>query len=150
MPDVEFAVPSQLPPHVVEVEHPRFVDPEADIRGQPGDRVVAGGRSELAAGGQLRTPPGEQLLDLGLGRRDPQLWFDRGPRPVHLVERALGYAAGQVVLSISPADARASTNPASTSVSNPASSCAVAGARAPRPGPTHTPSTPSVRVTPVK
>src|SRR4051812_23624993 len=66
-------------------------------RGQPGDRVIPGGPGELAAGGQLLTPPGEQLLDLGLGRRDPKLRFDRGPRPVHLVQRALEHPAGQVV-----------------------------------------------------
>lgn len=73
MADVQLAEPAQLPAHVVEVEHPRFVDPQADIRGQPGDRVVAGRRCELAAGGQFLVPPGEQLLDLGFRWRDPQL-----------------------------------------------------------------------------
>jgi hypothetical protein len=52
---------------------------------------------ELAAGGQLGAPPGKQRLDLGLGRRDPKLWAGRGSWPVHLVQRALGHAAGEVV-----------------------------------------------------
>jgi len=37
------------------------------------------------------------MLDLRLGRRDTQLRIDRGPRPVHLIQRALDHAAGQVV-----------------------------------------------------
>ena len=78
--DVELAEPAQFPPDVVQVQHPGLVDPQADVGGQPGGRVVAGGRGELAAGGQFPAPPGEQLVDLRLGRRDAQLRIDRGPR----------------------------------------------------------------------
>ena len=97
VPDVELAEPAQLPPHVVQVQHAGLVDPQADVGRQPGGGVVPGGRGELAAGRQLPAPPGEQLLDLLLGRRHAQLRVDRGPRPVHLIQRALGHAAGQVV-----------------------------------------------------
>jgi len=95
--DVQLAEPAQLPPHVVQVQHPGLVDPQADVGGQPGGRVVTGRRGELAAGGQFPAPPGEQLLDLRLSRRDAQLRVDRGTRPVHLIQRALDHAAGQVV-----------------------------------------------------
>lgn len=64
------------------------------IRRQPGDRVVAGGRGELAAGRQLLTPPGEQLLHLRLHWRHAQLRAGRDARPVHLIKRALNDAAG--------------------------------------------------------
>jgi hypothetical protein len=64
---------------------------------QPRDRVVAGGWGELAAAGQLTAPAGEQLLNLGLGRRDPKLRVDPGPWPVEFVQRALDHAAGEVV-----------------------------------------------------
>jgi hypothetical protein len=95
--DVKLAEPAQLPPHVIQVEHPRLVDPQADICGQASDGVVARGRGELAAGGQLPAPPGEQLLHLLDGRRDAQLCVDRGSRPVDLIERALHHTAGEVV-----------------------------------------------------
>jgi hypothetical protein len=95
--DVQLAEPAQLPPHVVQVQHPGLVDPQADVGGQPGGRVVPGRRGELAAGGQFRAPPGEQLLDFRLSRRDAQLRVDRAPRPVHLIQRALDHPAGQVV-----------------------------------------------------
>src|SRR5664280_876846 len=42
-------------------------------------------------------PPGEQLLDLVLGRRNTQLRVDRRRRPVHLIQRTLDHHAGQVV-----------------------------------------------------
>ena len=35
MADVELAEPAQFPPHVVQVEHPGLVDPQADVGGQP-------------------------------------------------------------------------------------------------------------------
>ena len=73
MTDVQLAEPAQLPPHIVQVEHPGLVDPQPHVGGQPGDGVVAGGRGELAAGDQFLAPPGEQLLDLSAGRRDAQL-----------------------------------------------------------------------------
>ncbi|MFC5958373.1 hypothetical protein ACFP51_29195 [Streptomyces pratens] len=97
MPDVELAEPAQLPTDVVQVEHPCLVDPQPHVRRQPGHRVVAGGRTELAADHQLLTPSGEQRLNLRFAGRDPQLRFHRGPRPVHLVQRALDHTAGEVV-----------------------------------------------------
>jgi len=72
-------------------------DPQPHVGRQPRGRVVAGGRGELATGDRLGAPSGEQLLDLGLGRRDPKLRVDRGPWPVQLVQRALDHAAGEVV-----------------------------------------------------
>ncbi len=48
MADVELAEPAQLPPHVVQVQHPGLVDPQPHVGRQPGDRVVA------AAGANLR------------------------------------------------------------------------------------------------
>lgn len=60
-------------------------------------RAVAGGRGELAGGGQLRTPSGEQLLDLLGGRWNAQLRIDRSPRPVDLIQWAFNDAAGEVV-----------------------------------------------------
>ncbi len=95
--DVELAEPAQLPADVVEVEHPDLVDAQPDVGRQPRGGVVASGRGELAARGELPAPPCEQLLDLGLGRRYPQLRVDEGPGTVHLVERALGHQPGQVV-----------------------------------------------------
>jgi hypothetical protein len=184
--------------HVVQVEHADLVDPQADVVLQPGGGVAPGGRGELPASGQLLAPPGEQPVDLRRRRRDPQLRLDRGPRPVHLIQRALGHPAGQVVdlgpvpqlqelevdrqrgrpsgarrrprvpqrpaevgvgilrlhlpqrpgeplpdqvqgpvslrivLSASPADALASTNPASTSVSKASISSAPGGSRSSR------------------
>ena len=182
-------------------------------RPPPGDRVVAGGRGELAAGDQRLAPPGEHLLHLVGGRRDTQLRIDRGARPVDLVQRALddptchvvqvdlvpklqelevhgqccgppgagrrfGVAqhlaevdvgigglnlpqrpaepvadqlevVGVVAIATNPADARANTNPASTSVSSrqaPRSpGLDVPADRGPQPEPTHASST-SLRV----
>ena len=74
-----------------------LVDPQADIGLQPRGRVIAGSRRELPASGQFLAPSGEQVLDLRLGRGDAQLRVGRGRRPVHLVQRALGHAARQVV-----------------------------------------------------
>ncbi|MGI5380580.1 hypothetical protein ACQEV2_41505 [Streptomyces sp. CA-251387] len=97
MADVELAEPAQLPPDVIQVEQSCLVDPQPHIGCQPGDRVVAGGRAELAAGDEFLAPSGEQFLDLRLAGRDAQLRFHRGPRPVHLVQRALDHTAGEVV-----------------------------------------------------
>ena len=92
-----FWVIAQPGANVVQVEHAGLVDPQPDVGREPGDRVVARGRAEFAAGDQLLPPPGEQPLDLGFSWRDAQLRFDRGPRPVHLVQRALDHVAGQVM-----------------------------------------------------
>ncbi len=97
MADVQLAEPAQLPPHVIQVQHAGLVDPQADVGRQPGGGVVAGGRGEFAAGDQLAAPPGEQLLHLGLRGRHPQLRAGRSTRPVHLIQRALDHAAGQVM-----------------------------------------------------
>ncbi len=97
MADVQLAEPAQLPPHVVQVQHPGLVDPQPHICRQPGHHVVAGGRGELAARSQLLPPPGEQLPDLRLSRRHAQLRADRSARPVHLIQRALDHTAGQVM-----------------------------------------------------
>src|SRR5664279_1956575 len=95
MAHVELAEPAQFPPDVVQVEHPRLVDPQADVCCQPGDRVVARGRAELAASSRW-------LVSL------------------------------RMVLSASPAEARASTNPDSTSVSKSGSSSPFVGTRCSR------------------
>jgi hypothetical protein len=97
MADVELAKPTQLPAHVIQIEHPGLVDPQPNIRGQSGHGVVARRRAELAAGGQASAPPGKQRLDLGLRGRDTKLWVDRGTWPVHLIQRTLDHLSGQVV-----------------------------------------------------
>src|SRR5260370_26923173 len=62
-----------------------------------GRRVVPGGRRELPARRQLLPPPREQPVDLPRLRRDPQRPPPAAPRPVHLVDRALGHMAGHPV-----------------------------------------------------
>src|ERR1035437_210032 len=68
---VEFPEPAQLPQHVVQVQHPCFVDPQAHVGRESGDGIVPRHRGELAGGHQLLAPAGEELLDLLLGRWDP-------------------------------------------------------------------------------
>jgi hypothetical protein len=51
-----------------------------------GRRVVAGGRGELAATGQVLAPAGEQLVNLGGGRRVAQLRLGAAARPVELLQ----------------------------------------------------------------
>jgi len=65
-----FSLPNrpQLPPHVVQVQHPGLVDPQPHVGRQPGDRVVYGRPERTCGKRQLLTPPGEQLLDLRLSR----------------------------------------------------------------------------------
>ena len=95
--DVQLPEPAQLPPHVRQVQAPGLVHPQPHLGHQPGRRVVPGRRGELPARRQLLPPPGEQPLDLARVRRDPQRRPLPAPRPVHLIDRALGHIAGQLI-----------------------------------------------------
>jgi hypothetical protein len=95
--DVKLAEPAQVPADVVQVQHAGLVDPQPDLRHQPCRRVVPGGRRELPARRELFPPAREQLLDLAGLRRDPQRRPAAAPRPVHLIERALGDMARELV-----------------------------------------------------
>ena len=64
MADVELTEAAQIPLDVVQVELAGLVDPQPDLRHQPGRGIVAGGRRELPARRQLLAPPREQLPDL--------------------------------------------------------------------------------------
>src|SRR5664280_1429795 len=73
MTDVQLAESAQVPLDVGQVEFAHLVDPQPDLGHQPAGGVVAGGRRELPAGRQLFAPPGEQVVHLAGGGRDPQL-----------------------------------------------------------------------------
>lgn len=72
MAHIELAEATQLPPHIVEIEHPQFIDPQAHIGGQPGHDVVAHRWRELPGGRDVRAPGVEQSLDLRLRGPNPQ------------------------------------------------------------------------------
>lgn len=86
--------PAQLPPHVIQVEHPRLVDPQADICGQASDGVLRAAGANLAS--SPRHPANSCSTSSTVGG-DTQLRVDRGSRPVDLIELALHHTAGEVV-----------------------------------------------------
>src|SRR5664280_1358703 len=97
MTDVQLAESAQVPLDVGQVEFAHLVDPQPDLGHQPAGGVVAGGRRELPAGRQLFAPPGEQVVHLAGGGRDPQLGLLPAAGPVDLVDRTLNDPAGHLV-----------------------------------------------------
>jgi len=95
--DVKLAEAPELPSGICKIQHPHFVDAQADLAHQPGRHVVPRRWCELPAGHQIIAPPGEQLLHLALLGRDPHAHSRLMPRGVHLIQRTLGHAAGQPV-----------------------------------------------------
>jgi len=96
--DVQLPEPAQLPPHVGQVQAASLVHPQPDLGHQPRGRVVPRRRGELPARRQFLPPSREQLLHLPRLRRDPQRRLPLpAPRPVHLIDGALGHMAGQLV-----------------------------------------------------
>lgn len=85
--DIQCPEPAQLPPHVVQIQYPGFVDTRPDIGDQPGHRIVAGGRGELTTGDQLPRQPANNCSTSSTvgGMRS---CGSRSPRPIDLIEWA--------------------------------------------------------------
>lgn len=76
-----FSLPDRPNSRLVQVEHPRLVDSQANAGGQAGDGVVAGGRHELAADHNVLAPPGEQQSSVRGARNAVRTAYERASHP---------------------------------------------------------------------